>query len=1779
MQSKTLFPTFGCLRRALSVLVCSLLCAWSAAAQSEEGGRIEIPSDQIPCICPSGGMGSISLIAEGSAGPFTFLWAGPDGYLSTEQNPADLPTPGQYSVTVTNAYGCAVTLEAEVPACDGVPEVELTPEPACPDSENGRIVLTFPDDDSGYTYLWSNGSTGRDLTGVGAGVFSVTITEGGGCTRVSEASIPEEQPMSISAEVVGVCQGQSDGSIDMSVSGGQMPYTYQWSNGWPLEDMDPASSGLFKVTVTDAGNCRIIGDFTVPLHPLPAISGAVQLSSCVSAADGSVDITVEEGAPPFVFAWNTGSTAEDLQNVIGALYTVTVTDGNGCTATGTFNTLPVAPQDKMPYIKHLRMYAVPAGAGSEELIYEAHWAETATGCLFFVPNTIFITQPLFDNIAAGQYGLRLEAEFSEAMAANPSVISLNLFNTVGSNVGGNIWSFTYLPTVFSGIVQNGRIEETFVFSGEDLNGNALFDLRSASANMTACADVPEYMPSCVWSPPVSGAGADNVHTLRRACMRLNIAVNPENFSASASIQGGTMPYTYLWEGPGGFISDAAQVSGLDPGSYCLKVADAAGCVVQECFFMCKALEDLIEDLLLITPPCPGQADGMLCLPGSTDFPLVVSWPDGSDNLCMAGIEAGQSYCFTVTELQCMQEVEYCTPVIQSEAALHLTVVSTRAACPGQSNGRITVSALGGRAPYEYVWANGQTGAVALGLPAGICHSVTVTDACGESFTACFTVPEAPPVTVGNATVNNACGITATGSVVVQVTGGLGPLSFLWMDDKSGQPVGGNQPFLNQALPGNYTFTVTDACGNTSSLVFSVGSSNTNAEIVLGDPVVTPACAGQGGAVNISVSSPPAYPPSFLWSNGATTEDITNLTPGMYTVTITNAYGCEVIQIAEVEDIDFEVTLVQVLPAYCGNANGKVQVGVLDDNAYTYKWSDGFIPLSLSTRVALTAGPYNVTVTRQGTTCSKVFSFEIPAVDYEVQITGTVQNQCGEGTGSVSISLSPFSFVWNGFSPQRNWSNGATGNHIHNLSAGQYCVTVSDGNGCTAPPACFDVDYVEPNFEIEDVHIIAASGYILTENYGSIKVTLSGQGPFTYAWSNGTTASGNFTSHTLTGLSPGPYSITITNTTGCRIIRHFQVPFCSTASGGGTPRLSIVSVIPIGDPGDPPGAINMDVANGTPPYEFKWTGPGGFTANTLSIAGLTQQGVYSLQVTDFCGRRVFFNAPMDCSHVGMFNVDARTQDRCRDNLFEQTKIIFNGLKLDNSFSGFSFGSIGLSILGGTPVHVEYLGPPDFEVRETGITNWIAPSLIQNDIRLKIEGPLSEHRIYGFNQDPPGLYCLRLTDVFGCQFPDVCSSFDQKVCKEGLVDEVIWPGDDYIIAQYHSNPIHVYSKIGSCQSCQNPFMGVCDQTGGETVHRLRYIPEVCDDPCRGGGKILGECPSGQPGLPVLITILPGTPYYEYVDGDRKGCLFNIWGEYPGIEESQLTFNPQLGLPIYVESICVQEDQDSDGDGIPDGEDNCPLTYNPDQLNCDGDEYGNVCDPSPGVIYTDFNLNLDTEEGCTIEVICDLLSEIRVISAVELRDDPVECVTRTFCIDRTSVIQGQPIEWEIGFEPRWEYCMDRVSIPGSCRILRRCPLAGQQNWEFYDYANPPCTDYPDCFVIMALTEDPTRPVGAIEEETVLMPDVGENSATGGWALQKAWPNPFTREIFVDITADTSTSVYLYIIDILGFSVFQMETTLQPGENRLTLNPPAGLAPGIYSVLMRDETGHHTARLMVKL
>lgn len=1269
------------IRYLLTVLVL-LSSAFQAAAQ--------IRVDSVQCICPSGGPGSISLIAEGSAGPFTFLWGGPGGYLSTEQNPADLPAPGQYSVTVTNAYGCAVTLEAEVSECDGVPEVELEVEAACVGAANGSASITFPGGNTGYTFAWSNGETQSSLSGLAAGSLSVTVTNAAGCRREVDVQIPEENSLMLTAQIFGECFQQSAGGIDLSVNGGQAPYIFQWNNGSSQEDLGPVDAGLYKVTVTDETGCTALADFTVPQHTPPDISGMVQLSSCANNADGSIQINITNGTAPFNYEWNNGATTEDISNLSGGIYILTVTDDNGCYDQAGFNTMPTTPQDALPYLRRLRITAIHTSTAEETLIYDAEWIEAVGDCLFFLPNEVDIAHTVFAQIKNGLRSLRFDAEFSEPMTPSPSMFFQNTSFFQGILVGGNAWMFLMSVGDAASMVQDGRIEETFIFMGMDLRGNALFDLRSASNDMNACAVLPRFMPDCIWSPPVSGNNADDVHTLRRDCMALTFAVNHNNNSASASTLGGVAPISWFWEGPDGFTSTNQQISGVAPGRYCLTAEDANGCRTIECIEFCKSLDLLVSDLLLIMPPCPGQSDGMLCLQTDEAFQLLVSWPDGSDELCMSGVAAGQSYCFEVTELRCMQTVEHCTDPVMTVSGVGLTLTSARPACPGQMNGHLMVRATGGRAPYAFTWASGQSGSTATGLAAGICHAVTVTDDCGQSFSTCFTLPTAPPLNITNVVVNNACGDTPTGSILLQLTG-LGPLTIQWKD-KRGEAVGGNQSFINQLFPGPYSVEVTDACGQTVSMFIDVGNTNTETGITMGDPVITPACAGQGGGVDISVQSPPAFPPSFLWSNGATTEDILHVAPGEYSVTVTNAFGCQVVQFAEVPNVEVLVDAT-ITPATCQRANGSILLNAEGGQGpYTFLWSNGATTPLVS---GLSAGNYFATITENGG-CSTTITVQLHE-DQSAQLINSfeVQNSCGAPTGSILITavadMEPVTFLWD---------SGVMGPLNSGLVPGEYCVIAMSALGCVEA-ACFEVEQI-----INDLSIIveevrgAHPDYI--EGTGFIDISVEGGlAPFSFLWSTG------WTGEDLYQIFPGDYTVTVTSANGCSTSIAVEVPACSNAPL--TLSCFPYDVTPIGPQG---GSIRVNVNGGTPTHQYEWFGPNGQIPTAHYILDqISVPGNYCLVVRDQCGQFAPICRPMileeDCPTSLVMSLE---DSGCED----EGVLVFDRL------------------FGATQVHIEW------STNQTSLFN------------LNSNGYISSI-IYGpdrISADPPVELSVYVTDEKGC-----------------------------------------------------------------------------------------------------------------------------------------------------------------------------------------------------------------------------------------------------------------------------------------------------------------------------------------------------------------------------------------------------------------------------------------------
>ena len=232
---------------------------------SNIGTSVNSSISAVDATCNSSG--SASVVATNGVAPYTYLWS--DGQ---NVNTAVNLIPGNYTVSITDANGCiganVITIVAQAGPSLSVNTLNIS----CNGLTDGTATANASGGSGSYTYLWSNGQISSQATGLSAGTYSLTVTDANACTAVESISISEPSSLSISSVSNNVSAvGLSDGSIDITVSGANAPYTYSWSNGTNTEDIAGLIAGNYSVTVTDASGCTIVENFTI-LDAATAIS-------------------------------------------------------------------------------------------------------------------------------------------------------------------------------------------------------------------------------------------------------------------------------------------------------------------------------------------------------------------------------------------------------------------------------------------------------------------------------------------------------------------------------------------------------------------------------------------------------------------------------------------------------------------------------------------------------------------------------------------------------------------------------------------------------------------------------------------------------------------------------------------------------------------------------------------------------------------------------------------------------------------------------------------------------------------------------------------------------------------------------------------------------------------------------------------------------------------------------------------------------------------------------------------------------------------------------------------------------------------------------------------------------------------------------------------------------------------------------------------------------------------------------------------------------------------
>lgn len=203
----------------------------------------------------------------------------------------------------------------------------------CYGSNNGSIDVTITGAQGQVAYLWNDGATTEDRTGLGAGTYTVTATDAANCSSTLSETVTQLPWLSITGIVTNVTvTSGSDGSIDVTVPGGIPEYQYLWSDGTTTGDRNGLTAGTYAVTVTDGNGCTAQRSFLVS-QPKCSLSIAAIIAtnvSCIGCADGTIDVTLTGAQGNVNYLWNNGASTEDLSGLAPGTYVLIATDEGNC---------------------------------------------------------------------------------------------------------------------------------------------------------------------------------------------------------------------------------------------------------------------------------------------------------------------------------------------------------------------------------------------------------------------------------------------------------------------------------------------------------------------------------------------------------------------------------------------------------------------------------------------------------------------------------------------------------------------------------------------------------------------------------------------------------------------------------------------------------------------------------------------------------------------------------------------------------------------------------------------------------------------------------------------------------------------------------------------------------------------------------------------------------------------------------------------------------------------------------------------------------------------------------------------------------------------------------------------------------------------------------------------------------------------------------------------------------------------------------------------------------
>jgi len=1147
-------------------------CTVTLDSTINQNDEIIITADSVDNIlCNGASTGNIYISVTGGVGSYTYNWTSGGSTVATTQDLTNVPA-GTYTGTVTDSLGCSVSATVTLTEPAALALAETINDVSCFGFSDGEIAVVASGGVAPYSFLWAGGQTTGTITGLTPGSYTVTVTDANGCDivdtyNVTQPAAPLSAGSLIVTDVYG-CYGDQTGAIDLQIVGGTAPYSYLWSNGATTQDISNLSAGGYQVTVNDANGCvYTVGVLVEQPDLLVATISNVTNVACNGGTNASIDLVVTggtTGSTPYQYNWSNGANTQDISGVGAGTYYVTVTDVNGCTAIDSVTiTQPAVLDVTIDNIDNVTCFGTATGGVDATIT-----GGTAPYTISWTGNITASTEDL-NGVPAGTYVITVTdacgdvvtqtVTITEPAAGLTASIATTNINCFGAANGVADLTVSGGTAPYSFLWNTGAVTEDLTAVAAGTYTVVITDANGCTTSATATVSQP--------SAPVSVS-----------IMGTDVACQGDaNGSADAMVTGGTAPYTFMWSN----MATTEDISGLAAGTYTLTVTDANGCTANGSVVIDEpAVALTISNTVVTDATCNGGMDGMIDITVAGGVaPYTYSWNTGATTQDLSGVAAG-NYTVVVTDANGCS-VTSTSITVAEPAAIAVSASVTDVNCFGGNTGAIDITVTGGQMPYTFSWSNGDVSEDITGLTAGS-YTGVVTDANGCSVSATVVVGQpAAALAVTGVVSNISCFGSTDGAVDITVTGGTAPYTYSWSNGAATEDVSG-------LASGSATVVVTDANGCSTSASFTItqpasalGVSNVTITDVLCN-------GGNTGAIDITVTGGTA-PYTFSWSNGAGSEDLTNLSAGSYVGTITDANGCQFVSPALVVDEPVSALALSgavVTDVSCNGGNdGAVDITVTGGTPpYTFSWNNGSITEDLTN---VPAGIYTGTIT-DANGCSIVGSVTVTqptAIATSVSVTNI---DCfGSSTGVVDLT------VTGGTAPYTySWSNGDATQDLNGVAAGTYNVIITDAAGCTvnATATVTQAPALAANIIANDVNCFGGSTGSAVANVNG------GTPPYTYAWSSGQNT------QNVSGLSAGNVSVTITDANGCTTT--------STAVIS-EPAQLVVDAQSVTNSGQ----ATAVVTGGTAPYSYFWnTTPAQLTQTAIGLAS----GTYTVQVTDANG---------------------------------------------------------------------------------------------------------------------------------------------------------------------------------------------------------------------------------------------------------------------------------------------------------------------------------------------------------------------------------------------------------------------------------------------------------------------------------------------------------------------------------------------------------------------------------